>query len=1461
MEIIAKALDLNKNSEQIKAKTKEQLERWKKQLIDFSRRNQLLYFKTRPSLTVEFKEQAVEIFQKLILESKNLSFIEELEMVNSADFGDEMAIPMDPDELEPGMTIDDLEPAGVDPMASTRSDLDYSTSLQTKKDSKTLDQALGKLRTRAAASMQEQGVNILYMAVYFLEWDDHKSAQSKKDDNSAKSPLLLMPVNLSRRGLSGAFSMSAIEDEIRINPTLSYKLHRDYGIDLSPFETELNEAIAETDNSKESQEEFNKTLAEIMQKIEVKISEEHPEWKVVDESCLSVFSFAKLSLYRDIEDNEDTILDHPVIRQIAGEIIPDRELEQDLDLKYLVKAEEIDIKVDANESRQILDADSSQEEAIYASKAGKSFVIQGPPGTGKSQTISNIIAEALSQNKKILFVSEKKSALEVVVNRLKQSKLDRFCLELHNSQQKKSEVINNLRLSVDSLKELALEVDRDEHVENINQIKNEINKSLSELHRLRMPVNKTLYEIYGELAHLNAQLNNLNIEFTIPNIEKVDLAKLSELDFFFKKLASHSKIICNYDDFIWRNADVKNLSFEVENDIKSNLIEFKNILDKLESYANPISEKYFHKPTRNLKEFKWLADASGLAINSPFPKKEWFNTNTLDEVQTLTIEAKIEHEEYRTDKGQILSKYSEAFLDLDHNELVTKFTQKFTGIFRFLNFDYWKTISEIKKMALYNESRDLKTIVNDLQHAAQLDKKAHEIAKEGTELSLQLGDFYNEFDTNWDETITAINWVKKVMGKFDTDALPGNFVEIITENKKQDDYKNFEMQAQELVKANELVNYHINAYRKIFPRPNLDIESLSFEELKDHIEDLIENLIDIEAWVEFKSLVHQAKAMGMGQFIESLITADLDDVNADMLFKIFIKKLYQLWVDKIEMENPVMRKFTGANQEIEIERFNEIDQQIIKRNNKGIAKELAMNWIEYAANTNNKADMQVLNHEINKKKKHKPMRVLVKEIPELLQTLKPCWMMSPLSVAQLIENESQGDFKVNFDLVIFDEASQIRTEDAICSIYRAKQLILAGDSNQLPPTNFFNYIAEDDDYENNNFESVLDECAVFLDSKTLNWHYRSRHEDLIKFSNYNIYDNQLITFPSPITGSDAYGVDFEAIEKGYYEKGSRFNRREAQRVAQAIIEHYSQNPDKSLGVIAFSEAQQFAIERELGKELRKDAEMQEKMTKHMDEEKTDSLFIKNLENVQGDERDVIFFSIGYARDKQGNLSHNFGPLNREGGHRRLNVAVTRARNKLKVFSSIISSDIDPSRTSSQGAMLLKKYLAFAENCAALKDRPEEITTPSLQEDPEMIDEVNQHDSNDMVEEAQKALLDDETSRRQNEFRDKLQASALIEESIANYIQAQGFEIEMFLGSSDYRVDIAVKSKENPGEYILAIETDGVVYRTAKTTRDRERLRRQVLKSLGWKTHKIWARDWIRNNSVELEKLESALAIK
>ena len=445
--------------------------------------------------------------------------------------------------------------------------------------------------------------------------------------------------------------------------------------------------------------------------------------------------------------------------------------------------------------------------------------------------------------------------------------------------------------------------------------------------------------------------------------------------------------------------------------------------------------------------------------------------------------------------------------------------------------------------------------------------------------------------------------------------------------------------------------------------------------------------------------------------------------------------------------------------------------------------------------------------EAAKKSRHLPIRKLLndrqKGIPNLVKALKPCWMMSPLSVSQYINPDV-----IHFDVLIFDEASQLRTEDVVPSIIRSNQVIVIGDNKQLSPTSFFSIgdSEEDiDDEDDGSYESVLDECSNFMFVHMLKWHYRSQDERLIAFSNLHFYGNELVTFPNPVQNPDL-GVWFKHVPDGVYDRGKRRdNRREAEVVAQLALEHFQRFPEQSLGIIAFSEAQADAIREQieiLGKEY---PELETFCS-----DNSPQFFLKALENVQGDERDAIILSVGYARDDQGKLSLNFGPLNRQGGERRLNVAVTRAKSKITLVSSIVAGDIDKTRAQSKGVKLLHDYLEYA---ASGGERLEG-----------------------------------------NFYTDTLHFDSPFEEDVYHALVQQGYTIRTQVGCSGYRIDLGVVNSDRPGEFLLGIECDGASYHSSPTARDRDRLRQQVLERLGWKIYRIWSTDWFRNKPVQVRLL-------
>jgi len=508
--------------------------------------------------------------------------------------------------------------------------------------------------------------------------------------------------------------------------------------------------------------------------------------------------------------------------------------------------------------------------------------------------------------------------------------------------------------------------------------------------------------------------------------------------------------------------------------------------------------------------------------------------------------------------------------------------------------------------------------------------------------------------------------------------------------------------------------------------------------------------------------------------------------------------------------------FRGRNHQILIDQFNKLDKMQFEIAILRIREKLISNLPNMDVATSSLEELGILKRELSKQRKTMPLRKLFKEIPNLITTLKPCIMMSPLSVSLYLQADGY-----KFDLIIFDEASQICTEDAIGAIIRGKQVIIAGDRFQLPPTSFFNvtysdndFDIYDDDYDEdfNDFDSILDEASNAIPERTLKWHYRSRYENLIAFSNDKIYKHELTTFPSNTENMVNTGVEYIYINDGVYDRGSRKNNiKEAKRVADLVFEHFDKYPNRSLGVVAFSESQQQAIENTI-RQKRITNPLYESFFSEKHEEE---FFVKNLENVQGDERDTIIFSIGYGKDANGTMYMNFGPLSKNGGHRRLNVAITRAKFNLKLVGSIQPSDINLDKTNSEGVKMLKQYIEFAIN--GTKCSHEEITSTN---------EINRNSS--------------------------------FEEAIYDFLTKNGYEVKRKIGCSGYRIDMAVKHPSIDGIFVLGIECDGISYGDVRTVRERDRLRQEVLEGMGWKIYRIWSTDWIKDAKTEGRKLINAI---
>lgn len=573
-----------------------------------------------------------------------------------------------------------------------------------------------------------------------------------------------------------------------------------------------------------------------------------------------------------------------------------------------------------------------------------------------------------------------------------------------------------------------------------------------------------------------------------------------------------------------------------------------------------------------------------------------------------------------------------------------------------------------------------------------------------------------------------------------------------------------------------------------------NIEGVPFDELKNKLELWKSELSSLISWSQFVNYRKQCLNTVAAPFIHII---DNDEILADDLVPGF-KGNYADNLLKITFrEKKILPAFVKELQDNKIKKFKELDSKIILLNRQSIAHEAYSNKPNVCSGASRGSEAGFLLNEFNRKRGHMPIRKLMTLSGGLIQKIKPCFMMSPLSIAQYLDPRT-----TKFDVIVFDEASQVKPEDAIGALLRGNQVVVMGDSRQLPPTSFFDHVADtsdtdlDDDAIYSDMESILNVCKRSFPSKTLRWHYRSRHETLIAVSNQEFYDNRLYVYPSPMHDDDKLGLKFVYLPDTIYDRGgSSGNRGEARTVAKAVLEHYKHFPSKSIGVGTFNAKQQEAIQEEIEELLRHDPGMEKCFTN----EKGENFFVKNIETIQGDERDIIFISIGFGFDINHKLNKNFGPLNKEGGERRLNVLITRAREKCIVYSNFTSRDLRIDEKDPFGLRALKIFLEYAEtkNLVAIEGVKEDTESP-------------------------------------------------FEDSVYEFLRDNGYEVHKQVGCAGYRIDLAIIDSSNPGHYFIGIECDGATYHSSPVARDRDRLRQQILEGLGWSLYRIWSTDWYRH---------------
>ncbi|MEK0369194.1 MAG: DUF3320 domain-containing protein, partial [Nitrosopumilus sp.] len=1073
-----------------------------------------------------------------------------------------------------------------------------------------------------------------------------------------------------------------------------------------------------------------------------------------------------------------------------------------------ITANELDEKRKPLELYQVLDADSSQQEAIEAVKAGNSIVVQGPPGTGKSQTITNLIAELMANNKKILFVSEKMAALDVVYNRLQSIGLGDYCLEIHSRKSNKRHVLNQLKDAYESTHPGNPIIDG--KIDDLVKSRNKLNEYSRVLHTPVKPFNKSPFWFIGELNQF-ADLEILDIDFS--ELSNISFEQYETIISTIETLKARVEMIGHPHNHPYWGCAIKNINEyeqqQISKSLDSVLQQFKNVCSKIKKFSNDLSIDLFDLSTT-------ISYCQLLTVLS----EDHQISKTLAKVKDVDkyysqVEPILEQiDSFNSQRKGILENFNEKVFDENLNDISELLKTKYKSFLRVFLPSYYKTKKSITRHFIGSDDYlSYSELISNLDIILENINAKKKIDNTKSDLTDPLSSLWKSTDSNTDVIKATLGWLQKFSDNRVSELDNKYLLKFILESSSipidlLKDKSSLEESIPTLIKSLKNVVKSLDVNKEV-----LFVDGIENTDLKNIVELLSkwkESIHLIVDWTRYQRAFVECMEAGLEPFLEKIYS---DESNIEDLIPKFKKSFLFHQFQQILNELPTLKDFEALTQDQIVQKFQELDSFQLELAKNRVLTNLYDRKPDSSWEGTRSSQLGYLQRQFRLKRGHHSIRKIFSNVPDIVQQLCPCLMMSPLSLSQYIDPE-----KIKFDFVIFDEASQISPVDSLGAIIRGEHLVCVGDTKQLPPTTFFDRVAQieinDEDLEDMttpDLESILDEClTIGMKEFYLKWHYRSRHESLIHFSNISFYKNNLNTFPSPNRDNKNNGLSLVQIRDGIYDRGgSQKNLPEAKIVAKSVFNHYKTNPEKSLGVGTFSQAQQTAILDELEMLRRNDLSLEHFFSDNREE----SFFVKNLETIQGDERDVIFISVGYGRDLNGKITMNFGPLNKAGGERRLNVLITRAREKVVVFSSITGDDFDLSKTQALGVHKLKQYLDFARS----------------------------HGDSSFLS-------------REEDFSGEFDESNIFERSVYNQLIEKGIKAIPQVGYAGYKIDFGILHPDDPSKFILALECDGASYHSSSTARDRDRLRQQVLENLGWRFYRIWSTDWFLNPSREMSKL-------
>jgi very-short-patch-repair endonuclease/DNA polymerase III delta prime subunit len=1352
------------------------LDKARKDLLDLGLRNPLLNYRLLKTRGLRLlSPNAAEIFRYLVLEERSLSFLSAAPEDDAADRANA--------ELEQSPSEPSADAAEEQGSSSRRRII----RVRTPHSSEDLQQRLVGTYRFARTAMEEQGVNILFVVLGMLNWYESDSSEEPR-----AAPLVLVPITLERSARGTAFRAQHDGGDVGVNLSLLTKLKAEFGIELpeAPLFESTDDLLAYFDEVKRA-------------------VGNQARWSVDSEaSAVGFFSFNKFLMYHDLGTSEEGGLESTLLQALLGEgfsATPNGAVDED----------NLDKILDPQEIFHVYDADSTQTAAILDASQAPCLVIQGPPGTGKSQTIVNLIAEAVGTGSTVLFVAEKRAALEVVQRRLANAGLGDICLELHSNKTDKKAVLAELKRTLELGRPTEPAVS-----ESVMELVTDRDRLNAYCAAMNTPVgcsSTTPYEALGNLLRLRKRVHTAALppairDFCTDGWTREDFRRrtrlLAEIERLLREIGdptanpfwgSKRQVYLPSDrDLVSRAAtdaekvlvDLLGRCTQLSEALSGRAIEDLHALDE----ALAIGEVLTSRPCLDsiaLRHNAWVTDGERI------PK-------------LLSMAERLSEIQKRRQKQLVPAAWQ---YDLRALQRIHQVLER-TGQRWYRHFfpSYRKAVGELATLFVgecpASSHKQLLAVVGDLMQAQAIGKElqqADELLKE------VFGSRWSNEAPHLSELTEVAKWLVQVHKQIAAGELPGDMLAFL--ERGADVASIARCQGEVRTARDSYIAALSHAIRTALDPDGVadehDLWQQPFAVQQKTLRDWMENPEALKDVVDYNKYVTDLEQEGLQDWVTFIpIWKPQDGSLPDLLAFAW----YNSVLNKAFRERDALARFRGAQHNEILEDFRNLDRERLKINRSRVA---LVHWerCQKARTGATSGQVGVLMQEFGKKRRHLPLRKLLEKAGNAVQQIKPVFMMSPLSVAALIPKGT-----VQFDLVIFDEASQVRPVDAFGAILRGKKAIVIGDKQQLPPTTFFDRLSEldgedeDEALENPaDMESILDLfLAKRAPERMLRWHYRSLHQSLIAVSNSEFYDNKLVIFPSPVKQPGDLGVVLHYDPDTVYVPGARraHNPREAEAIARAVMRHARDFPNLTLGVVAFSLSQAHLIEDCIERERR----LGDPLDGFFNGDSKEPFFVKNLENVQGDERDVMFISVGYGKQQSGKLSMNFGPLNHKGGERRLNVLITRARRRCEVFCNFRADDLRLEKDAERGVVALKRYLQYAETGKLL-----EVVQPSDRE-----------------------------------------PDSPFEEEVAERLREAGYEVHHQIGTSGYFVDLGVVDPSHPGRYLMGIECDGRSYHSAKWARDRDRLRQKVLEARGWRIYRVWSTDWFNDPEREARRLIEAI---